>query len=278
LVGSMTWLASGGEAAPPTHSHAGTEASTSDASKRDALRSIPLDKLSDEDRVKVKSVLSEVSLFRRLPIKTIDCDPALYIFLVRHPDVVVNIWEIFKISKLRLRQSDENRYQVLESNGAAMTGKFVYQSRNTHVLYGEGTYQGSLFLKPVKGRGVLVLKNAYTQESNGRYTITSRLDCFLSIDSFGAEIATKTVSPLLGKTVDNNFTQTLAFVGSLSRTAELNSHGVQRLAGQLSHVQPEVRTQFAELAADIPDRQAAAAEAAKRREQVEVASQANPQR
>lgn len=272
-------LASTAAAMPPSHSRAGVEGTASETAQRDAQRSIPLDKLSAEDRAKVASVLSEVSLFRRLPIRTIDCDPFLYVFLVRHPDVVVNIWEEFKISKLGVRQSGENRFQILESTGAVMSGKFVHQSRNTHVLYGEGAYQGPLFLKPVKGRGVIVLKTAYTQEPSGRYSITSRADCFLSIDSLGVELATKTVSPLLGKTADNNFVQTLAFVGSLSRTAEVNNRGVQRLAGQLSHVRPEVRTQFAELIADLPDRQAAAA-ANKReqREAVEVASQASTRR
>ena len=62
------------------------------------------------------------------------------------------------------------------------------------------------------------------------------MDCFLNIEPGGAELWTKTVSPLVGKTVDNNFMQTLAFVSSLSRTAEVNDRGVQRLAMQLKHV------------------------------------------
>ena len=74
---------------------------------------------------------------------------------------------------------------------------------------------------------------------------------FLTIEPAGAELIGKTVSPLMGKTADNNFTQTVGFVGSLSRTAEVNSLGVQRLAGQLSHVPPEVRSQFAAVAANV---------------------------
>jgi hypothetical protein len=70
----------------------------------------------------------------------------------------------------------------------------------------------------------------------------------LTIEPMGAELLGKTVSPLMGRTVDNNFIQTVAFAGSLSRTAEVNGRGVQRLATQLTHVQPEVRTQFSELA------------------------------
>ena len=116
----------------------------------------------------------------------------------------------------------------------------------------------------MKGRGVLVLKTGYVRETNGRYYVTSRMDSFLSIEPAGAELVTKTVSPVLGKTVDNNFVQTLAFVGSLSRTAEVNSRGVQRLGEQLTHVQPDVREQFVELAAAMPEKHLPAPEKARR--------------
>ena len=253
-------------ASPPSSPQAGRaaslEATTSAAARRDALRSIPLDKLSDEDRAKVDSVLSNISVFRRMPTRVVDCDPDLYLFLVRHPDVVVNIWEVFRISRLKLREIGDGQFRVAETAGATATFEFVYQSRDLHVLYGEGVYQGPLLTRPVKGRGVLVLKAGYARETNGRYHITSRLDSFLSIEPAAAELVTKTVSPVVGKTVDNNFVQTMAFVGSLSRTAEVNSRGVQRLGEQLLHVQPAVREQFVELAAAMPKKQAEASEEA----------------
>ncbi len=253
LMAVLAWSAE--TASPSSRVSAGPsslEASTSEASRRDALRSIPLEKLSAENRAKVESVLSDASVFRRLPVRVVDCDPDMYLFLVRHPDVVVNIWEAFKISRLQLRETGEGRFRIAESAGTTTNIEYVYQSHDTHVIYGEGVYQGPLLVKPVKGRGVVVLKSGYVQETNDRYYITSRMDCFLSIEPAGAELVTKTVSPLVGKTVDNNFIQTLSFIGSLSRTAEVNSRGVQRLASQLSHVAPDVRIQLVELAAAMP--------------------------
>ena len=233
-----------------------SEATTSDAARRDAMRSIPFDKLSPKARAKIDAVLSNVTLFRRMPVRVVDCDPDFYLFLVRHPDVVVNIWELFKISQLKLRESGDGRYCVDETAGTTASVAFVYASRDVHVIYGEGEYQGPLLARPAKGRGVLVLKTGYVREANGRCYIASRLDSFLSIEPLGAELVTKTVSPLLGKTIDNNFVQTVAFIGSLSRTAEVNSRGVQRLAGKLTHVEPDVRHKFAELAAAMPKKPA----------------------
>lgn len=242
-------------ASPPSGTDS-IQATTSDAARHDALQSIPLEKLSSTDRAKVSSVLSNISIFRRLPVRVADCDPDMYLFLLRHPDVVVNIWEIMKVSRLQMRQLDDNLFQISEPAGATVKFQYVYQSHNVHVLYGEGSYDGPLMSRSVTGRGILVLKCGYVRETNGRYYITSRLDCFLAIEPLGAELIGKTVSPLLGKTADNNFMQTIAFVSSLSRTAEVNSRGVQRLATQLIRVQPDVRAKFSEVAADVEEKSA----------------------
>jgi hypothetical protein len=264
-------------ASPKSSSQAGhsglCDATTSDSARRDAIRSIPLVKLADEDRAKVETVLSNTSVYRRMPVRVIDCDPDLYLFLVRHPDVVVNIWEVFKISQLKLRETDDRRFMVKEMDGATVSIEYLYQSHDLHLLYGEGVYRGSMLPRAVKGRGLLVLKTGYVRETNGRYYITSRLDSFVSIEPAGAEIVTKTMSPVLGKTVDNNFVQTLAFLASLSRTAEVNSRGVQRLGGQLMNVQPKVREEFVELAAAIPEKQAEVA----KRTSPKIASQTTEQ-
>jgi hypothetical protein len=246
-------------------------ASTSESVRHEAAHAIPLDKLAAEDRARVESVLANTSIFRRLPVSVVDCNPDMYLFLVRHPDVVINIWEMMKVSRLELRQVDDNQFRIVEPAGTVAKFGLVYQSHDMHVLYGEGTYEGPLLTRPVKGRGVLVLKCGYVRETNGRYYVTSRLDSFLTIEPAGAELFGKTVSPLLGKTVDNNFAQTTAFVGSLSRTAEVNHRGVERLAKQLTHVSPEVRARFADVVAAVAQKPAVAA-AAEETEQAAIAN------
>ncbi|MEN6407549.1 MAG: hypothetical protein ABFC77_13895 [Thermoguttaceae bacterium] len=227
------------------------EATTSDAARRDAARSIPMDRIDEKDREKIKTVLSNVSIFRRMPVRVAECDPAFYLFLVRHPDIVVNIWELMKVSRLQLRQVDQDRFELREPAGAEVNFEYVYKSHDTHILYGEGQYSGPLMTHAAHGRGVLVLKCGYVRETNGRYYVTSRLDCFLAIEPLGVELLGKTVSPLMGKTADSNFIQTVGFVGALSRTAEQNAPGMQNLATRLRHVSPEVRAQLIDVVGDM---------------------------
>lgn len=226
-------------------------ADTSLAARQSAVRAIPVEKLSDDARAKVASVISNVSVFRRMPIRVVDCDPNLYLFLLRHPDVVTNIWEVLKMSQMKLRQVGHHTYSASDAKGTVATAQLIYADHDTHIVYAEGLHEGPLLGASVKGRCILVLKSGYVRETNGRYYITTRLDTFIRVDPGGAELLTKVLYPLVGKTADSNFTQTVAFFGSLSRTAEVNARGVQRLAAKLANVTPETRAQLAQLAGEI---------------------------
>ncbi len=227
------------------------EPDTSQAARQSAVRSIPFERLDAHAQAKAREVLSQVSVFRRMPVQVIDCDPNLYLFLIQHPDVVVNIWEVLKITRLRLTEVGPGRFEVIEPAGTAGNIEYLYSNHDTQVIYGEGTYEGPLFARPVQGKVLIVVKTGYVRETNGRNYITTRMDCFLSVDHTVAALVTRTIHGLMGNVADTNFSQTMSFLGSLSRTAEVKHHSVQRLAGRLVNVQPELRQRLAELAGQI---------------------------
>jgi len=241
----LSWWCSTSWAGPPP------TATSSRAAREEAMRSIPLDKIEAEDREKITSAISGASLFRRLPVQVTQCDPDLYLFLVRHPEVVVNIWEVMKISNVALQRTGPDTFRASDGAGTLCQVKYCYGNHETQVIYAEGSYDGPLFTKPVKARCVLVLKSGYMQETNGRYYVTSRMDTFIHIDHAGVDLLAKTLQPLVHRSADYNFTETAAFLGTLSRTAENNTAGVRRLAGKLSTLDPDVRDRFAQLAADV---------------------------
>ena len=227
------------------------QAHTSEAVKQSVIQSLPLDKLDAQGRAKVHNVVSNVTMFRRLPVQVVDCDPDLYLFVVRHPDVIVNTWRTLKISQLQLKETGTDKFQMKEVSGTTADLELLYKGHDTHILYAEGNYEGAILKQKVRGQALFVLKTGYVRETDNRYYITSRLDVLLSVDPGAVELVTKTIQPIIGKIADNNFSQTVAFVSSLSRTTELNSMGVQRMALQLPDVRPEVRNQFASLADTI---------------------------
>ncbi|MBN2579935.1 MAG: hypothetical protein JXB10_13180 [Pirellulales bacterium] len=223
-----------------------------------AIGALPLEKLDAQDRKKVRAVLENLTLYHHMPVRVIDCDPDLYLFLTRHPDVVVNIWKELRISQLQLQETAPRLYRMKESSGTTATVELLYQSYDTQLLYVEGEYQGAV-ARSVGGRALFLLKTGYLRDTDDRYYISNRLDMFLSVDPGAVQWVTKTLQPIFGKVADHNFYQTVAFVGSLSRTIEVNSRGVQRLASRLQDVSPQVRGEFFKLTDDIAQKPTAVA-------------------
>ena len=205
-------------------------------------------------RLRVAAVVNNPSIFRRLPIATIDCDPDLYLLLLRNPEIVIDIWQIMGITNMALTRTGPNQFHAADGQGTVGTLEFAYRSADMHVIYSTGSYDGSLSPAKIRGESVVVLKTEYLRNASGQTRIVSRLDVFLHLDNVGIEWIAKTLQPLLGKTADHNFAETASFVASLSHTAENNPAGVGRLANRLPHVDAATRQRLSELSDQASDR------------------------
>jgi len=212
---------------------------------------MPLDKVDPELRQKIAVVVNKPTVFRRLPIEVIECDPKLYLFLIKNPEVVVNIWEVMGISKVTLRRTGPKMFAASDGTGTRGNLVYGYSDHDTQLIYAEGSYEGPLFSRPLKAQCVLLLKSAYIRETNDRYYVTNRLDAFIHIENAGIDLLAKSFQPLVTKSADINFTETAAFVSTVSRTAEANTRGMVRLANKLKRVEPELRQEFAELSLEV---------------------------
>lgn len=237
---ALAWIAS------PVESRGADphRATSSREARKDALDSIPRDKLSEDQIEKIRSVVNKATIYRRMPTQVIRCDPDLYLFVMNHPEVVANIWQLMGIEDIVLEPIDGGRFLADDGAGTRGTGEFLFRNHDTHLVYAEGRYDGPLFAKPVDGACVMLLKSGYAREPDGYYYITVRLDMFVRLDHVGLDLLAKTFQPLVVKVADYNFIATTNFMQSLSRTAENNPRGMQRLSERLVNLQPDVRQAF----------------------------------
>ena len=227
---------------------------TSKAARQEAVRGIPLDRLDADAKKKASSVINADSLFRRMPVETVDCDPNLYLFLLRSPEVVVEIWQLMGVTDLKLTRTGPESFRVVDNAGTTGSVEFLYGDQNTHILYVEGQYRGPLYPRAITANCLLVMQSGYKRRADGSYAITSRLDTFIDVKNVGADLVAKTFQSVFGRTTDHNFIETAGFIGKLSEAAEENPAGVQRLAAKLTGLDPKVREQFAQCAADTGQR------------------------
>ncbi|MCA9214966.1 MAG: hypothetical protein KDB27_17980 [Planctomycetales bacterium] len=227
------------------------KAETSRTFRDQAIREIPFNGLTPEAQQRIAAVVTKPSMFRRMPVSVINCEPKLHQFLLRNPEVVINIWQLMGITKVTADRTGAYTLNAADGAGTTSSVELVYGTNDTHLFFCEGEYDGPLFKKPVQGRCVLLLKTGHRQLDDGDYSITNRMDVFLQLDHRGMDAITKTLHPLLGKSADINFTETMKFVERISSSAQNNGPGMERLASRLDKVQPPIRDTFSKHAMRI---------------------------
>jgi hypothetical protein len=255
LAGCLAGLAA--SAGPAAIARAAEPAAdTSLKARTEAARLLPLSELTAETRRKLLAVVERPTIFRRMPAKSFDCDPELYLFLVRNPEVVVNIWEVMGISNMTAQRLGPFQWKGDDGTGTQCDLELVYGTDELHVMYGDGHYAGPLIKRKITGRCVLIMNSGFGQAADRRWQIGSRLDVFLQLDDTGVDLVARTISPWVGKVADSNFNESCKFASRLSLTAEQNSAGMQRLADKLTKVDADVRDEFARISAGVEQRAA----------------------
>ncbi len=224
------------------------EASADGQSSREAriaaIRSIPFDQLTPDATKRLRSVIDDASYFRRMPSQNVACDPEMYVFLIRHPEVVVSLWDVMGMTNVTLERVGE--YQLLGNDGAGTKCKLdlVYGSDNLHIYQSNGAYSGNLWARELEGRCVVCIHSRPGKRADGSPGIVAWMDAFLKLENVGADLAVKALGPFVSKTADHNFAECAGFFSQISQTASTNPQGLVRVATQLPRVTPPVRESF----------------------------------
>lgn len=227
------------------------DAETSRRTRELAVASIPMRQLVPDAQRRVEQVVERPTLFRRMPSERIMCHPNLFVFLVRYPEVVVNMWALMGATKLSVKRIGK---YLLDSNDGAGTKtrvELIYGNRQQHLMYADGVYAGPLFRRELVGQSVLLLNSKHMRNQRGEDIVTCTMDVFVEIQNVGVDLVAKTLHPLMGKTADHNFAESARFVSQVSEQAKHNPIGMQRLAARLTKVHADVRQEFVDLVQEI---------------------------
>ncbi len=219
-----------------------------------ALAALPMARLTPAARQRISDIVERPTLFRHLPTQSIDCDPELFIFIARHPEVLVGIWEVMGITQVRTERIDDFRMKARDGSGTNCTVDLVYGDRSTHVFVTDGYYDGKMVATPITGKGVFILRTSYETRADGLVIIDGTIDCFVQFDNLGADLIARSLGPLIGRSADNNFAETAKFIDQVGRTARTNPEGFQDLAITLPQVDEETRIKLVEVIAEADRR------------------------
>jgi hypothetical protein len=226
--------------------------------RQQAISSIPFDQLEPASADKIRTVIEGASVFRRLPVTEIQSDPDLYLFLVRYPEVVADIWRLMGVSNISAQRTGQFTLAANDGTGTTCNVDLVYGTPNVHIYYADGGYSGPRLLRPIRAKCVMVMRSDYSVGQDGLPIATSQLDVYLDIENAAADWIARTIHPLFASTADHNFVESLQFLEKLSKTTMENGPGVQGMSRKLTHVHPEVRARFSQIAGIVHERYAPA--------------------
>lgn len=224
------------------------EGISSREARMEVIDVIPFKRLSNDAAQKVRDVVDRPSFYRRMPTQSIECDPQMFTFLVRRPEVMVNIWDMMGITKVTTRRVSPYSFLANDGVGTACRCDLLYGDQNLHIYIGDGSYDGSMSPRKVNGQCVCILRSKDQQDPSGESTVVGTMDVFLKLNNLGADLLTRTIGPFVGSTADQNFVETAKFISQISQVCERSPHAAQGLAANLDKVEEPVRREFASIA------------------------------
>lgn len=208
---------------------------------------LPSDRLTEDAKRRIASITKKPTLYRQLPQRQFRCDPELFVFLARHPETIVGIWDVMGITEVKTKRVGPYELDADDGSGTTCRIDLLYGDRNLHVFVAEGKYDGKFTQKPVTGKGVFLLQSTYSQAADGSTVVTGTLDCYVKFDNLGADLLARSFGGLIGHSADHNFTETAKFIEQVHRVSCSNPTSMLELADQLPQVDPPTQTQFARL-------------------------------
>lgn len=222
----------------------GTSAS---GQRKQSVAALSLQGLPPADLASAQQVLGNIGLFRKLPTYRFAVDPAVYHYLLDHPDVAVQTWRAMGISRFALQQTGEGQFHADAGDGSAGDVKVLYSTPTETLIYCTGAFKSPLVNKPIVARSLMRLQTEFTPQPEGHHLATHTGDVFVEFPSQTVEAVARLISPVSNTIADRNFKQLTLYAYMMSQAVIEQPAWIEVLAERMEISDPE-RQQFLELA------------------------------
>lgn len=190
---------------------------------------IPIHFVRADVRDRVRALMTQPTLHARGPAESFTCRPAVYHWLLDHPDRGVAAWRRLGAKCVEIEDRGSGVFGWSDENGGDVAWETVYRDASMRIFYASGKVRpGALFgLVPVEV--VVVLQYAQVEEVPGKPVIHHQADFFLHTDSRVASLATKLVGQSAPKLAEQYVAQMEMFYSALSGYLEKHPERLEEL-------------------------------------------------
>lgn len=177
---------------------------------------VPLDQLAPALRERVRSVLEQPTLASRGPLEAFRCQPALYHWLLDHPDLAVRLWRDLGAKCADIHALGDGRFTWKDARNGEVHWQTIVRSARQRVWYAEGRVKAGLMLPPVSIRAVVVLNHQDGSDGKGKPAVRHQMDMILHTDSRAVRLATRLFGASAPRLAEEYVAQMEMFFGALA--------------------------------------------------------------
>lgn len=215
---------------------------------RKAKSEVPVNRLAAADQKVVKSVLSDTSIYRKLPEVRCETAPQVLEFFLDHPDIAVSVWRALGVSELQLTQTAGNKYHADAGDGSVGTVQVMLREDRQRVIYCDGRFVNPVARSPIQAKCVLHFRNRYEKTRQGLIYARHSATMFVSLPQSAIEAAARVISPVSNRIADKNFEEVSLFIRMMSVAMTSRLGWCEKVADRLDGVPSGSGNKFFQLA------------------------------
>jgi hypothetical protein len=177
---------------------------------------IAVEELPVELQVKVLKVLERPTLHSRGPAEAFHCQPAVYYWLVDHPDQAVRMWRAMGARCAPIEAQGEGAFRWHDPQAGEIRWYAVAQNQQQHIWYAEGRVRPSPLLPATGVQAVVVLQCAEGNDEEGRPAMRHQIDLMVHTDSRALSLAARLFGESVPRAAEQYIGQMEMFFGGLA--------------------------------------------------------------
>ena len=206
LVLGVLWMA--GEA-PAAGSRAGLEPNPA------AAAGVPIEQLPAAVRYNVLRVLERPTLSVHGPTEIFRGRPAVYRWLLDHPDQGSRVWRRLGAKCLEITDQGNGWFLWNDNQGTEISWETIYEDARIRVWYAVGSSRPAVLLPAVPLRAVVVLHHAETPAGTEDPIIQHQADLYLQTDGRTALLVARLLGSSANRLAEQGVAQLEMFFSAL---------------------------------------------------------------
>jgi hypothetical protein len=177
---------------------------------------VPLDELAPPIRERVRTVIEHPTLSSRGPLEAFHCRPALYYWLLDHPDIAVYLWRGLGAKCTDIQSLGDGSFMWRDAQSGEVHWQTIVRTPKQRVWYAEGRVKAGLMLPAVSIRAVVVLNHQEGSDGKGKPAMRHQMDMILHTDSRAVSLATRLFGASAPRLAEEYVSQLEMFFGALA--------------------------------------------------------------